>query len=66
MEQKYSLFQIEKQYGTISDNHFVGYESNSSMLVIACFEYFATFDSLEDAKAKQKKYHFKTIIIPTY
>lgn len=54
MKQRFSLFQLEKDY--IFNQDFKE----------PCFEYLDTFETLEEAQDKQKQFGFKTIIIPTY
>ena len=51
---KFSLFRLEKYY-TMSDD-----------IVIKCFEYIDTFDSLEDAQKAQNKEELKTLIINSW
>ena len=62
MEQKYSLFVLEKPY----------YESSSyigefkAVRTVSCFEYLGTFDTLEQAQKDQKEWDVKTLILPSY
>lgn len=55
MEQKYSLFLLEK--------HFGGFMSD---LTEGCFKYVNTFNTLEEAKTEQEKFELKTIILIGY
>lgn len=62
MEQKFSLFQIEKPYYGLSS--YVG--DFKTVCIISCFEYINTYDTLEEAKIAQKEYKQKTLILPSY
>lgn len=62
MEQKYSLFQIERSVYPAPT--IIG-EFNSSV-VEQCFCYLKTFDSIEEAKKEQKDCPLKTIILTSY
>jgi len=62
MEQKYSLFQIEKiQHYSRAD---IG--QLSDVIIEKCFILIDTFDTLEVAYKAKHLNHMKTIIIPTY
>lgn len=53
--ERYSVFLIERYYN--------GFSSDFKE---SCFQYVATFDTLEEAKIAQKEYELKTIILSSY
>ncbi len=61
MEQKYSLFLLERK---IHSFQYIGDFGNS--ITEECCIHLKTFDTLEEAKAEQKDYDLKTIILPSY
>lgn len=52
---KFSLFRTERPYGLGVSN-----------LFMACFEFIATYNTLEEAKSAQKEIEGQTIILPSY
>ncbi len=54
MEQKFSIFALEKEY----DHPHYLYED--------CFEFIKTYNTLEEAKKEQNIIKFKTMILPSY
>lgn len=54
MEQKFSLFALERKF---NHPHYL-YED--------CFEFLETYNTLEEAKIEQEKIKFKTIILASY
>jgi len=51
---KFSLFRLEKYY-TLSDD-----------IIINCFEYIDTFESLKEAQEVQNKEELKTLIVSSW
>lgn len=62
MEQKYSLFVLEKPY--YEPPSYIG--EFKAVCTISCFEYLSTFDTLEQAQKYQKEWDVKTLILPSY
>ena len=52
MEQKYSLFVLEKPY--YEPSSYIG--EFKAVCTISCFEYLGTFDTLEQAQKDQKEW----------
>lgn len=63
---KYSLFQLEKIFGGHVWNLGRDDEEVSEYISEKCFIYLATYDTLTEAKLKQRDYNMKTIILASY
>lgn len=52
---KFSLCRTERPYGLGASN-----------LLMTCFEFIATYNTLEEAKSAQKEIEYQTLILPSY
>lgn len=66
IEQKYSLFQIERFKGGFIRNLGRDDEQVSPIISERAFIYLETFESLKQAQIAQKENKQKTLILPSY